>query len=481
MNAQLIYYKHFLLVMILAGIFFTGCKKYVSIDPPVTGLIGSVVYSKDATAIAAVNSIFYNTLIKGIFNGSAAVTSVTGLASDELKIGPNSKSAVFIQCYKNKILPTGSVTSLFWGTFYEKIYKCNEAIEGLTNNSKISLALKNQLLGEAKFLRAFFYFYAINLYGDVPLVLTTDYKINSFLAKTPSSKVWEQITSDLIETLNLLPADYYMPQGGTSLERILPVKSAASALLARIYLYREDWANAVIQSTKVIDDPKFALNINLSEVFKKNSTESIWQLGGLDPVPANPGLTTDGAFFILKTNPDQTNSLSVYLTDELYNAFTDNDKRKTDWVGTYSDNVGTYRYAYKYKTGATTGAPYTEYLTALRLSEQYLIRAEANARLNKPVDAANDLNEIRERAGLLPTTTTDANILLTEIAEENRKEFFCEWGHRWFDLKRTKTINQIMPAVAVIKETTWKTEYQLLPVPQYEILSNPNMTQNDAY
>jgi starch-binding outer membrane protein, SusD/RagB family len=453
----------------------TGCEKFVEVDVPVTGLTGSVVYSKDATAAAAVNGIVFNVLSQNFSHGHNGITALMGLAADELDAHPSNPH--YQEYYKNKIT---SASAPFWSEIYSKIYECNEALEGINNSTTLSPTLKNQLLGEAKFLRAFLYFYAVNLFGDVPLILTTDYKVNSLIPRTTSLKVWERIISDLVEAQELLPVNYYAPQGGVYAERVLPVKAAASALLARVYLYQEDWVNAAEQATTVIEDSKFTLNSDLLEVFKKNSTESIWQLGAISPIPTIPGSTTDGYFFVLLNAPDQSIN-PVSLSQSAYNLFDMIDERKTAWIGTFADNTNIYFYANKYKTSSATGLAYTEYLTVLRLAEQYLIRAEANAHLNKLSEASEDLNNTRIRAGLAAFSSGDKDILLDSIANEKRREFFCEWGHRWFDLKRTKTIDQVMPVIAINKGTTWKSEYQLLPIPLSEIQLNPNMVQNKGY
>ena len=136
-------------------------------------------------------------------------------------------------------------------------------------------------------------------------------------------------------------------------------------------------------------------------------------------------------------------------------------------------------FKYKYPTNAlAVTAGVTEYQTVMRLAEQYLIRAEARARIGTNLSGAlSDLNVIRSRAGVATSTTTVAATLLDEIALENRKELFCEQAFRWFNLKRTGQADAVIGAL----KTTYKPTAKLLPIPQSAIDANPNLTQNPGY
>jgi hypothetical protein len=114
----------------------------------------------------------------------------------------------------------------------------------------------------------------------------------------------------------------------------------------------------------------------------------------------------------------------------------------------------------------------------LRLGEQYLIRAEAEAHLNDNTNAIKDLNIIRNRAGLANYAgATDQTSVLTAIMHERQVELFCEWGNRWFDLKRTGTIDAVLGA----EKPGWQPYIALYPVPLTEIQSNPFLIQNPGY
>src|SRR5690606_30439071 len=125
----------------------------------------------------------------------------------------------------------------------------------------------------------------------------------------------------------------------------------------------------------------------------------------------------------------------------------------------------TYYYSSKYK--ALTDAPVTEYGMILRLAEQYLIRAEAYARLGNVPAAVADLNAIRGRAGA-PLIDGDGDIDLPALIEKERVlELSCEWGHRWFDLKRTHRADAILAPL----NTQWKPWAVRYPIPESQLLA----------
>ena len=147
--------------------------------------------------------------------------------------------------------------------------------------------------------------------------------------------------------------------------------------------------------------------------------------------------------------------------------------------------VGTtvYYYPYKYKL-YFTGQPPVEYPTLLRLAEQYLIRAEARAQqgnLSGPNGSLADLNFIRQRAGLPPSTASTQPDVLTAILNERRMELFTEYGHRWLDLIRTQQVNAVMSLVTPGKGGIWQATDTLYPIPLTDIKADLNIRQNPGY
>lgn len=478
----------FCILFFIISIFSTSCKKLISINAPITNINGQNVYQSDITAAAVMSGIYIKmttTLNRG---GLASLTLIPALSADELILygGSSSRNTVYIPYYLNQLnrSTTGSID--FSLNIYLTIYITNTAINGLTNSSTLTPQVKKQLLGEAKFMRAFCYFYLVNLYGDVPLALTTDYTVTSVLPRTPQKLVYQQIISDLKDAQTLL-TDTYVAGNAKSLtqERVRPNKWAATALLARAYLYNEDWDNAEKEASAVINNSALYQLNTINEVFLRNSNETIWSLQPtLDPsIVSN---TQDAMLFVLLSTGPTTNSLyPFYLSPNVVNSFEKGDARKTNWVDSVvvKQNSGpskTYYYSYKYKIN-TPNAAVEEYTIVLRLAEQYLIRAEARAKLNNLKGAADDLTSIRKRAGLSETTASTKDALLSVVLHERQVELFMEWGHRWFDLKRTKKINDIMSIITPQKGGTWSSNWQLYPFRDVELTRDPNLTQNEGY
>jgi hypothetical protein len=458
----------------------SGCKKLVTVPAPMTSLNSANAYTNDAAAIAVLNGIYVQ-----MSNNTAVHSVIPALSADELTLYDINNTG-YQPAYLNTLTnSTDAAVGGFWGSFYSTIFVANNAIEGLTTSSVgLTPMVKQQLLGEAYFVRAFCYFYLVNLYGDVPLVTTTDYKTNALLARRPAATVYAQIITDLQSAQSLLSGQFL---GATLLSstiaRVRPTRWAATALLARAYLYTKQYADAYAQADLVISNTsQFSLD-TLNGVFLSNSNEAIWQLQSVyNGTQSNTG---EGAIFVLPpTGPNTSGQYPVYLNNALVNSFEPGDLRRKDWVDSVIVGSTTYYYPYKYKIGLVNADP-TEQSTLLRLGEQYLIRAEAEANGSGGGAAAAiaDLNMIRKRAGLPNSTATSAT-LVAAILRERRVELFTEWGHRWLDLKRTGQVNAVMgnPGNACqAKGGTWNANWALYPIPLSEMQLDPNLTQNSGY
>lgn len=461
--------------LLLLGI--TGCKKALDVGPPITKLSSETVFENKGTAAAAIAGIFGNMATPGrMYNGNPSISLQQGQAADELV----SYSTALSQFYVNSLT---SQSNYYWTEIYQELFDINTAVTGLTNASLLAPAIRNQLLGEMKFARAFIYFYAVNLYGDVPMPLTSDYVTNNTLSRSPQQQVYAQIVQDLKDAQGLLPDNTYLSSNGTvTIERVHPNKQAASAMLARVYLYQKDWVNAEALSTSVINSSGYKLEA-INAVFLKGSQEAIWQL-----FPVTPGYNNADAGYLVITIRPSLASVPSGLNDNLLNAFEAGDARLANWVGTYiAPALGplpatTYKFANKYKAYLINSAtPVTEYPVMLRLAEQYLIRAEARAQQGNVGGAQTDLNAIRARAALPNTTAATKDDLLNAVAHERQVELFTEMGHRWFDLRRTGKIDAVMSVVTPQKGGTWNTNQQLIPLPIAELVLNPKLTQNPGY
>jgi hypothetical protein len=462
------------LFLLLIAINFAGCKKLIEIEPSLSQPSSSIVYNNDATAASVLTGIYSEFASNSTVNGNNGLSIIGGLTADELKIA-SATQPILQSAYTNTFQQMDNIP--FWSRFYYYIYTTNSVLENLEKSPAISIAVKQQLRGEARFVRAFSYFYLVNLFGDVPLILSTDYRINAKASRTSKEKVWQQIIVDLKEAKNLLNPKYVESDGVTvkpSTEKVRPNSFVATSLLARAYLYTGDWVNAEASATEVINNTVYTLESSLNNVFLKTSKEAIWQIQG-NQTNVN---TYEGNVFVLTAPPDFSSPAT--LSNFILNAFEAGDNRRILWVDSIIASGSTYYFANKYKV--KQNSIISEYLVLFRLGEQYLIRAEARAQLNKIAESKSDLNVIRNRAGLANTSAIDKSSVLTAIQNERRIELFTELGHRWLDLKRTGLVDAVMTTVSPDKGGTWNTNWQLLPIPYYSaILPNSNIQQNPGY
>jgi hypothetical protein len=467
--------KYHITALVIFIVSISGCKKFVEVPPPYTQLVSASVYSTDAMAYSSVTGI-YETIVRNSIGGNTnGLSALLGLSADEFKLFPTTNTTAK-QVYSNELLSNSFIP--FWKDLYNCIYQTNIAIEGLSASSRVTPSLKQQLIGEAKFMRAFCHFYLVNIYGEIPLVTTTNFKINSNIAKSSTTIVYNQIVADLEDAQSLLSDDYKSPDELNATTRVRPNKGATTALLARVYLYLGKWDKAEAQSTTVINNSNYQLLPDLNNVFlAENNSEAIWQLES----PNNGFNAPDGNFllgFVSTSGPSP--GYPFLLSDSLVNEFETGDLRKANWTVSKTVSDKTYYFPYKYKLNNTNQPP-VEYEMLLRLSEQYLIRAEVRAQQGNLAGAKDDLNVIRTRAGLPNTTASSQSELLAAIMRERYFELFTEYGHRWFDLKRTGNANAIMDIITPLKGGTWQTTDQLYPIPLTEIQANQNLVQNPGY
>jgi hypothetical protein len=436
----------------------SSCKSFIEVPSPINQLNINNVFTDDKTATAAIIGIYSDMELSSPI--SVFLTVLPGLSADEISLTSSDKA--YYDFATNTYAPINQYIAALWA-IYTHVYEANSCIQGIRNSRGLSPNTKNQLLGEALFCRAFCYFHLVNLFGDVPLVISTDYRINDTMRRAPSAKVYQQIITDLIEAQTLLSSEYPTDQ------RVRPNLWTATALLSRAYLYTNKWAEAESRASAVINSGKYILS-DLTSVFQFTSTETIWQL-----MPVNPYLNTqEAAYFV----PGSTTQIPVYpLTDDLVTAFEPGDDRFSEWTG--NNVIGGQVYYYPYKYQVRDGSQVNEYHIVFRLAEQFLIRAEARMQQGNIAGAIKDVNIIRLRAGLTPLSPSlTPGQAATAIRQERRIELFAEFGHRWLDLKRT---NKVDPVIGTLKPSTWVPAAALWPIPQGQRSANPFLTQNKGY
>ncbi len=470
-----------------------GCKKFLEVPLPTDKFAADGAYISDNSAAAVLTGILSTAANSSVYGSSLNYESIgfrTGLYADDLTLiqlaTANTTATVHAAYYLDAL---SSANSTQWIALYKQIYNCNLALEGVTKN-KDRLPKANQWLGEALFLRAFSFFDLINLYGDVPLTTTSNYVVNNVMSRTSKDLVYKQIIDDLKEAEGYLGTTYLDGIGATTANRTRPNKYVVNALLSRVYLYTGDWVNAEAQASKVIESTTNFELLAPASVFLANSRETIWAL-------APPTTTAVRDYYIYNNGaPASTTTQATLATfspaamsQSLLNTFEPNDVRFTSWVRSSTTTTtpagGIFYFPNKYKSTVNG----TEFNIVLRLGEQYLIRAEARARHNDVPGAVQDLNALRLRArpatpaGVLPDypSTISQLACIDAVMKERRVELFSEFGHRFYDLKRTGAIDAVMTAAAVEKGTTWASWKQIWPIPLNDPIVNPNLTQAPNY
>lgn len=440
-----------------------SCDSFVDVELPGSQLSSTAVFKDYSTANAALTDIYSKIRDRGLLTGNGSgLSNQLGNYTDEL-VPYGMPSNTSFNFYFNTLLPTTPDMADYWNATYNQIYAANAIIEGVAISNGLTTTQKNQLSGEALFIRALSHLYLVNLYGDIPFVTQTDYKSNSVVTRMPAEKVYELIIKDLQESEQKLGTNY------SNTHRILPNRYAVKALLARTYLYSGAFAQAANEASAILNQTELYHLEDLNEVFLIDSSETIWQLQSADEGQN----TQEGLFFIFQSGPPP----SVALSENLVQSFSSDDQRLSAWIQPVSDGTSVWYHVFKYKEQDYTPVS-LEYSVVFRLAEQYLIRAEARANQGDLIGAKEDLNKIRNRADLKNTTAVSKEEILQAILLERKWELFTEHGHRFFDLKRFGELDSQLSPV----KPGWKTTSRLFPLPQTELSTNPNLRpQNPGY
>lgn len=458
--------------LMITGALLSGCKKLIEIDPPLNEVSSELVFKSDKTAKSALAGLYVD--LAATQTQAVNFTAFSALQADDMEY-VTAGNTTYDEFNNNSSIAASSGALGVFSDWYAIIYRANAIIEGLAKYTGTTAAVNKELTAEAKFIRAYCYFNLVNTFGDVPLIVETDVNVTAYLPRVATSVVYTQIVQDLTDAKANLLADYSF----TASDRLGANQFAAEALLARVNLYLGNYAAAESNASDVISSSLYSMvpaDKMGTGLFIKNSTEAILQLPSY--LNATTQYTQEASTFI----PSAYNVASVFwkIRSNLVDVFASADLRKKNWMKEAGDGTNVFTpYKFKYKTSTLAiAANVSECPMILRLAEQYLIRAEARAKIGTNISGAlADLNVVHTRAGLSESTTIVPAALIEEIALENRKEFFCEQAHRWFDLKRTGRVDAVIGAL----KPTYKPTSQLLPIPQGAIDANPNLTQNPGY
>jgi starch-binding outer membrane protein, SusD/RagB family len=470
---------------------FSGCKKFLQVDPP---------FTQDGENFFKTPEDFDRALTGAydLLQGSFLSLWIGEIASDNSIAGGESvNDSQGLHQIDN--MTHGGVNIelrniLRWN--YAGLTRANYILEHKDN---IDFVGKNQILAEATFLRAYYYFELVKFFGDVPLIVDKRIGIDEAkkIDRTSKSEVYAQIEKDLNYAASIL--DW------TSNTKGRATKGAALALLGKAYLYQEKFSEAANTFSQVIGSGVYSLFNDYSQLFSvvnENNSETVFDVqysglegGGYGCLICLEGNAAPGFHGIRQYNgPVYGDGNSYNLpTQELYNAFSSSDPRRNASILdidafiasqpnsssiTYAigagGHTGYYNHKYIKKLGEL-GLPDNDLTSpvnyrVIRYADVLLMAAEANFRIGNQVLAQQYVNQIRSRAGVPGVAVNNIDV----IYKERRLELSGE-GHRYFDLVRTGQASTYIKGFQVGK-------HELFPIPQVELdLVGGNWNQNPGY
>lgn len=494
------------MVVLLATTLFS-CKKWVAYDPHDDFQVTDLDYLKTETD--------YRTLAVSVYTPLQwlnQMVQVSDIASDNSVAGGENASDVLTlqQIDDFTETPENSTLADLWKSAYEGVNRANYIIQFKDLNpagEKVDFAGKEALYGEMYFVRAYYYFSLVRLFGDVPLF--TDHRLgvsdSRKLQRAPAADVYKQIEKDLQDAISVLPP--------MQVEKGRATKFAAEALLGKVYLYEKKFAEAKPLLDDVITKGGFILVTDFNSMFLQageNGPESVFEIQYSNGSPYyNWGGTTRGqgnymvqqcgvrGFSGTTAMPYSAGWSTGLPTANLANAYEAGDQRKAATifdveaykvnnpslnikyqVAPYK-NTGFYNQKFLPRKGETSGQVELNYLNnfrTIRYAEVLLMAAEAYNRSSAPDDAKarTYLNQVRHRAfgDDLHNVTASGSALTQAIWKERRLELGME-GDRYFDLVRTGQAANALP-----KFVTGK--HEVFPIPQQERTIS-GLTQNPGY
>lgn len=400
------------------------------------------------------------------------------------------------------ITPTNSRLFNNWSQIYNAIAKANAVLAKVPEITDPQIDVggrRNQILGEASFLRAYHYFQLVKMWGGVPLITQPVSSTNpseTQVARASADEVYEQIIRDLDYAVANLPHSY---SDDASVNKARATKGAANALLAKVYAQKStpDYNKVLEYADAVISSPAgYALLGDFAHLWDGNhynNSESIMEVQFVGSTEANWG----PQLLLPPSISGDTWRKFVVPSKDLVKAFDDEGDivRKNATIlfenAPWSDEFwsvdvgGSVPFAYKWKSANGWASTNRQYL--LRLADIILLKAEALNELGRTEDAREEIDRIRDRAKLSPTTAANQAEMRLAIEKERRLELAQE-AQRWDDLRRygravdvMNSLNEIDLRTNTRKVYDMNDDKQLLPIPQSERNRNPKLSQNDGY
>lgn len=486
--------KYILFIALCGGLLaLDSCKKFLELEPESQGIAventaaDSILFKtadEAEAALAGAYADFKNEYyqLDYFVNGDAQ--------SDDAYAGGDNPANFQIDDYK--LNATNSNVSRDWRYLYATIGKCNTVINNIdaVNDPAMTSARKAEIKGEASFIRAFMYFQATQLWGDVPLQLKEVKSISAanleeiypqiFPARSPQAEVYTQIIADLETAVANVPAT--KPHKGYA------TKGAANAVLAKVYATIEphDWTK-VNQYCDAVIAGGYTLLDNYDDLWNnanENSAESIFEInynGG--PTDGNWGTKIFRGLDWKKFNLPSNDLVAAFMAEG------DNVRMNASVV--YQDVSGKWsdshwpqtHYPFINKWHNFQEGSNQNYIF-IRLADILLLKAEALNETGNVSGAADIVNAIRDRVGLGVTPAANQSDMRLAIEKERRLELAFE-GHRWFDLKRTGRAIEVMTnAKGASGENlgyALNSNRLVWPIPQSELDKNQKLIQNSGY
>ncbi|WP_460983683.1 RagB/SusD family nutrient uptake outer membrane protein [Spirosoma fluminis] len=450
-------------VLLLVGL--ASCREVLE-PKPVALLVDNLVLNEPAD-VQPVRIGMYSAL-----RGTASPTIIAGDFTADY-IQHNGTFTDYRELATKQITATNGAVGALWGSLYRTIYVANFIMEKLPQVSGVPETTRKQVTAEARFMRGYANFIGVNTYGDIPQVTTTDQATNRTIPRTPKATILASVEADLKAALADLPGveagSTNVTTNATYLNRI-----TCRALLARLYLYQKNWAQAEQLATQVISSGVYSLLPNYIDVVTRDFTqESILEVGY--SLSDDPGT---GNFAL---NNLLVGRREVIPSNQVVAALVSNESGTRNQTITFNaqnlrgnDNGWTVA---KYGTASEDN----NNIVLIRLAEMYLIRAEARAQQGKLTGADGavaDLNVLRTRAKAPAVANANQADLLLAVERERVYELAFE-GQRWYDLVRTGRAQAVMTAFS----PNWNSRYELWPIPQTEIQQNTALKgqQNPGY
>ncbi|MCX6246725.1 MAG: RagB/SusD family nutrient uptake outer membrane protein [Bacteroidetes bacterium] len=443
--------KKLSIILILIGLTSVSCNKLLDVQPTDSISLEEAIKDKAGVenAITGSYSALHSTGIYGRYQ-----VIVEDLAADNLVWTGTTQD--YSQIADNNIAADNGIIDGIWTANYDCINRVNNVLAKIPDID-MSTADKNMYTGDGLFMRALCHFNLVCFFGGVPIKTQPTLDLSTInQARNTVPQVYQQIISDLLKAEELLPSTRALGWA---------TSFSATALLARVYLTQFQQTGdpsiatlAIEKAGKVINEGGYSLSPDYPGLFNGNTTESVFEI-----VSDAQNRTLLAQYFYPRSllgryevSPPSDFVQSFHLTDTV---------RFETSITFDSTNLP---FGYKYKD-VTAG---TDRIYVLRLAEMYLIRAEARAYSNGALeDIRNDVNILRARAGLPPTTSTDYTELKLVIENERRHEFAFE-SQRWSDLVRTKRATILLGI---------DQNHTLFPIPLSELQTNTLMTQNPGY